>query len=981
MYVVCLYIVFSIICDSAFLKETPAKMLSFCTALNTCFCFAAQICSQLVIDQGCAMLRVQELVTKKSLSPTVIEAHKMGQAIANAKVQSNNDNIHLDPRHCLAKIRKTLLDNKDAFNVSSVLQIHFSDSNWDSRGSVSEVLKVELYNLQKRILSSNVSFKSCALVQLYTEEAHVPASLMVVLFFFLSSETNSSKFLLYLCPGRVKVLKNLETVYKRLEEESESLAQLNEMQFRMWSIKYRDFDNDTKQPVENGRCLPSSNNDEVEISSTGNQNKLAKSVSRTSGPYSDIGLEHWKNNNFSRNSRSLSPTPVQSFNEVQQMANYKTVEIDPIEVEDTVPEKADPALRNENFPSSDAENLDGLDIVKINDNRSEEACDNNDLTTNVEEPREMTEVVRSLEVAKFDENAELSFKEATPSKSIFCFLGHKSTSHLSQANEAPDIAEHEFLQSTCIGNDREVLADVESNRTTEQLLYGNNSNIRQLGDADQISSPELILVEGLHQNFESISTSESSRVDDNPIQDQPIVPEESQCSKSLTSNESAGSIRLARDHYRSKLGKKVWWELEYQSRKLENTYICYARRRKALSTGNNNNTKYEVKDSRRVERVVLESLSQSEQESEKRDTSDFFEYEENSTLRKSGRTVLASPKRLQVGNWASLRGSIENGSTNQSQQEEGHKAKNTNPVLLHHQINFSHGQSDLQPQATLLNTDSDFRQDKEPDAWASNPPFSSNIGTIFHGKAPDITLKEIQDNWRSPYRSSNSLNSDAVISGKTIENRVHELRAKRLAQLSKEKKGSHERAEKVKCKATDISLSTTKDDGTTLTSRHNHMDFLRQKSSAAVPSKASREVTVLPRRLKKASNRQLVQNAIEFTLLAGAALEKERKAVLTAIAASSTDNFIVLLKSAKELKFRALYEHHLDSNEVKISHGPSNAPQVLVSSEIGQFFRYNSGKKEFMPVDTRSFTIKTDACALLDHLIFRRKKTLPSSIY
>ncbi|KAL3664221.1 hypothetical protein V7S43_010550 [Phytophthora oleae] len=128
---------------------------------------------------------------------------------------------------------------------------------------------------------------------------------------------------------------------------------------------------------------------------------------------------------------------------------------------------------------------------------------------------------------------------------------------------------------------------------------------------------------------------------------------------------------------------------------------------------------------------------------------------------------------------------------------------------------------------------------------------------------------------------------------------------------------------------------------------------------------------------KKASNCQLMQNALEFTLLAGGSMEKERALALQALAESTCDNFIVLLKSAKELKFRALYENHVDRDYATriysvLPSTSARAPLKLVNSEmISQFFKYSSAKKQFLPVPTRSFTVKTDACALVDQLVFK----------
>ncbi|KAG3180598.1 hypothetical protein C6341_g6853 [Phytophthora cactorum] len=186
--------------------------------------------------------------------------------------------------------------------------------------------------------------------------------------------------------------------------------------------------------------------------------------------------------------------------------------------------------------------------------------------------------------------------------------------------------------------------------------------------------------------------------------------------------------------------------------------------------------------------------------------------------------------------------------------------------------------------------------------------------------------------------------NNATISAKSREERLKELRQKKLQKLQQ---------------ARDSSLQQQKD---------------RQQRQMHRPLSFSNSIYT-----KRASNRQLVQNALEFTLLAGGSMEKERMLALQALAESTCDNFIVLLKSAKELKFRALYENHVDRDFATriFSLLPSNssrAPPKLESSEkISQFFKYSSAKKQFLPVPTRSFTVKTDACALVDQLVFKGK--------
>ncbi|GMF53198.1 unnamed protein product [Phytophthora fragariaefolia] len=179
-------------------------------------------------------------------------------------------------------------------------------------------------------------------------------------------------------------------------------------------------------------------------------------------------------------------------------------------------------------------------------------------------------------------------------------------------------------------------------------------------------------------------------------------------------------------------------------------------------------------------------------------------------------------------------------------------------------------------------------------------------------------------------------------------------------------------------------------------SRHERLDALRQKKlrklqqardASAQQHKQKRHQRHIPRPpslasaaySKKASNRRLLQNALEFTLLAGGSMARERARALQALARSPCDNFVVLLKSAKELQFRALYESHVERDSATrifsvLPATSSRAPLELGSSDlVSQFFRYSSAKKQFVPVATRSFTVATDACALTEQLALRGK--------
>ncbi|OQR83459.1 hypothetical protein ACHHYP_14680 [Achlya hypogyna] len=126
----------------------------------------------------------------------------------------------------------------------------------------------------------------------------------------------------------------------------------------------------------------------------------------------------------------------------------------------------------------------------------------------------------------------------------------------------------------------------------------------------------------------------------------------------------------------------------------------------------------------------------------------------------------------------------------------------------------------------------------------------------------------------------------------------------------------------------------------------------------------------------KPSNRQLIQNAVEYTLLAGVACEKERRRVVAALVDHPSDNFVLAVKGAAlhevKMTYRGLYA--LDATTGAVTKVIGAGPPTLDVGMVKQFFRYNSGKKAFVAVSTRSFTVATDAAALTDDCYRTGKK-------
>ena len=109
--------------------------------------------------------------------------------------------------------------------------------------------------------------------------------------------------------------------------------------------------------------------------------------------------------------------------------------------------------------------------------------------------------------------------------------------------------------------------------------------------------------------------------------------------------------------------------------------------------------------------------------------------------------------------------------------------------------------------------------------------------------------------------------------------------------------------------------------------------------------------------------------------MAGLHLTSERTLILEALDSCPCTNYIVMFRGAKSTLFRGLYSFNLETHRVEKIYG--KGPSVISTEMVTQFYRYNSGRKEFSAVPTRSFTVKTDAAGL-DENCFRpaKKSTL-----
>ena len=116
------------------------------------------------------------------------------------------------------------------------------------------------------------------------------------------------------------------------------------------------------------------------------------------------------------------------------------------------------------------------------------------------------------------------------------------------------------------------------------------------------------------------------------------------------------------------------------------------------------------------------------------------------------------------------------------------------------------------------------------------------------------------------------------------------------------------------------------------------------------------------------SNRKIIRNAISHVCLVAPVQTKKREAVLQAMDAadSSAATFVIVLVREPSLKFKGLYAMDLSAQngEMLPGTGTASLPKLLSVEMVREFLKYDSGTKSFRLLDSKSFSISTDAVVL-----------------
>jgi len=147
-----------------------------------------------------------------------------------------------------------------------------------------------------------------------------------------------------------------------------------------------------------------------------------------------------------------------------------------------------------------------------------------------------------------------------------------------------------------------------------------------------------------------------------------------------------------------------------------------------------------------------------------------------------------------------------------------------------------------------------------------------------------------------------------------------------------------------------------------------------ERAAARQAAAAATAPPVATAGLNKPSNKALLVNAVTHVLLAGGPMSALRESVLSELRASPGLHFVVVLKGGA-LQFRGLYVCNLDTQQAMRLAG--DGPELIDSSMVSHYFKYDSAAKEFKPLTQDALTPTTAAVVLHASKATRSSKKKP----
>jgi len=150
-----------------------------------------------------------------------------------------------------------------------------------------------------------------------------------------------------------------------------------------------------------------------------------------------------------------------------------------------------------------------------------------------------------------------------------------------------------------------------------------------------------------------------------------------------------------------------------------------------------------------------------------------------------------------------------------------------------------------------------------------------------------------------------------------------------------------------------------------------NLEYMYQMQAQAQSQVGSQKTSPMVRRnpvgFSRSSNKQLVKNALNNVCLAGEVNRREREEVLARMdEVKDRNNFIIVFKETSGRQdFKALYYFDSAANIATKIYSNGSSPSVLDESLIANYYRYDSGSREFKNIaDNKTLSIIVDAVGL-----------------
>ncbi|XP_076821358.1 calmodulin-regulated spectrin-associated protein 1-B-like isoform X3 [Clavelina lepadiformis] len=152
-----------------------------------------------------------------------------------------------------------------------------------------------------------------------------------------------------------------------------------------------------------------------------------------------------------------------------------------------------------------------------------------------------------------------------------------------------------------------------------------------------------------------------------------------------------------------------------------------------------------------------------------------------------------------------------------------------------------------------------------------------------------------------------------------------------------------------------------------------HRSSSREDDSDSLGSTPGSEYTgpKLYKQLSVKSNRTLIMNSLNHCCLSGKVNEPVRNKTLQALEQSEARHLMVLFRDGK-CQYRGLYSYHPD--EEKLHKICGTGPHTITPPMIESLFKYNSGRRSFSSVPSKTLSVSIDGITIKNSLWQHAKK-------